>query len=106
MQNKDRITVTGKSSALISGYTFPGIVFKLPNSKIAYKLSFSYDLSGRTENPYMDKVDIEIQEGICEYLSKLYEYDSSNTEEFIKRDSTIHVNSTHKCNFSEEKEID
>ena len=87
MQNRDKITVVGQPSILISGYTFPAITFSLPHSRLVYRLAFSYDLTGGPENPYMDKVHIIIKDSIKDYLSKLYDYDSSVIDEFIKKDA-------------------
>lgn len=89
MQNKERMAVIGERSALISGYTFPALLFILPNSRIAFKLGFSADLSGGIDNPYMDKVDVDIQDSIFEYLEKRYKYDCHSEEYLNNKDRMI-----------------
>jgi hypothetical protein len=84
MQHKDKITVAGEPSAFIAGYTFPPVILKLPHSGLVFKLAFSADLSGGKDNPYMDKVDVELQETIDDYFDKLYSYDSSGVEYLTK----------------------
>ena len=89
MQNKGRITVLGEPGAFITGYTFPPVIFKLPHSGIVFKLAFSTDLSGGKDNPYMDKVDVELRETIDDYFDKLYKYDSSGVEYLLQRDKWV-----------------
>lgn len=74
-QNPQRFTILGERSACMAGYTFPPLLFKLNNSGIAFKLAFSYDATGKTENPYNDNVQIEIRENIKDYLDKIYTCD-------------------------------
>ena len=49
MQENNMILI-GERSALISGYSFPAILFKLPKSGIVFNLAFAYDMSGGEEN--------------------------------------------------------
>jgi hypothetical protein len=89
LQNKNKITVIGEPATLISGYTFPPLMFRLPHSGIVFNLAFSTDISGGAENPYMDKVEIEITENSTDYFDKLYKYDSSDTEYLSQTDKCI-----------------
>ncbi len=89
LQNEPRFTIIGERSSLISGYTFPPIVFKLSNSGIAFKLGFSFDKTGGVTNRYMDKVDVEIKENITDYIEKLYEYDSHSMWYLENKDKCI-----------------
>lgn len=54
--------VIGESNRYIAGYGFSALIFKLPHSGIVYQLPFTADLSGGKENPYLDKVQIQIEE--------------------------------------------
>jgi len=103
MQNKERFTVIGEPSRLFSGYSFPAILFSLPNSKLVYSLAFSTDLTGGKENPFMDKVDILIKDNIDEYIEKLFDYDSFSEEYLTKKDRLIKyvrdLQSNHQKNF-------
>lgn len=88
-QNKSLILL-GQPSAFISGYTFPALALKLPQSGISFKLAFSTDLSGGNHNPFMDKVEIEIEdENINEYLNKVLFYDYYSCDFLKKRDKFI-----------------
>jgi hypothetical protein len=89
IQNKDKITVMGEPSAFIAGYTFPPIIFKLPHSGLVFRLAFSTDISGGKDNPYMDKVVVELSETIDDYFDKLYKYDSSTIEYLSQRDKWV-----------------
>jgi hypothetical protein len=91
MQNNDKITVVGEPSAFIAGYTFPPVIFKLPHSGLVFKLAFSTDLSGGKDNPYMDKVVVEVRETIGDYFDKLYQYDSSGIDYLSQRDKWMQV---------------
>ena len=96
MQDKNRFTVIGEKSTLISGYTFPAVIFKLKNSGITFKLAFSKDLTGGEQNKYMDAVDIEIQEDINDYLEKIYQYDCHSIEYLQQHDKLVqYVRSCH-----------
>lgn len=88
-QNKKIFTIAGEPSAMISGYTFPGIVFVLPHSRIAYKLAFSADVSGEADDPYRDQVDILITENINDYLERSFIYDPQELNFLLKRDKCI-----------------
>ena len=89
LQNTDKIVVVGERSALISGYTFPPLIFSLPNSRIAFRLGFSADLTGGKSNPYMDIVNIEVVENPAGYFDKLYKYDCHSKEYLDEVDSLI-----------------
>lgn len=89
MQNKEKMTVIGERSALISGYTFPALVFSLPHSRVAFKLGFSADLTGGIDNPYMDKVEIDMSDSPSDYFDKRYKYDCHNIEYINERDKLI-----------------
>jgi len=89
LQNKERFTVVGEPSRFISGYTFPAILFTLPNSKLVFSLSFSIDLTGGRDNPFMDKVDVVIKDNITEYIEKLFDYDSYSIEYLTQKDKLI-----------------
>ncbi|MCL1943403.1 MAG: S41 family peptidase [Candidatus Azobacteroides sp.] len=88
-QDKDRFTVIGEKSALISGYTFPPVLFKLKNSGIVFRLAFSGDITGGEQNKYMDKIDVEMQNDISTYLEKLYQYDRLSNDYLLQRDKLI-----------------
>jgi hypothetical protein len=79
----------GEPAAFIAGYTFPPVIFKLPHSGLVFKLAFSTDLSGGKDNPYMDKVVVELRETIDDYFDKLYKYDSSGAEYLSQIDKCI-----------------
>lgn len=89
-QNPQRFTVIGERSACMAGYTFPPLLFKLNNSGIAFKLAFSYDATGKTENRYNDNVHIEIRENIEDYLNKVYTYDPHSKAYLETVDKYIH----------------
>lgn len=89
-QNPNMILV-GEPTVTISGYTFPAIMFKLPNSKIVFNLAFSSDAVGGNSNPYMDKVEVEILEetNINEYLNKVMNYDCFSVDYIMNKDKLI-----------------
>jgi len=89
-QNPNMILV-GEPTVTISGYTFPAIMFKLPNSKIVFNLAFSSDTVGGNSNPYMDKVEVEILEdtNINEYINKVMNYDCFSVDYIMNKDKLI-----------------
>jgi C-terminal processing protease CtpA/Prc len=89
LQNKQTMTVVGVPTCVLSGYTFPPVIFKLPNSGIAFKLAFSADLTGGDSNPYMQKVDVEIRQNIDDYLDSLFGNDAKSTEYLLNKDKLI-----------------
>lgn len=88
-QNKDRFTVVGEPSAMISGYTFPGVVFVLPHSRIPFRLAFSIDVTGGADNPYMDQPDVLITEDINDFLERFFIYDPQQISFLRERDKCI-----------------
>lgn len=88
-QNKEKFTVIGEPGAMISGYTFPGIVFVLPHSKIVYKIAFSMDVTGGTTDPYMDQPDILITENIDDYLDRFFIHNPQEISYLQERDKCI-----------------
>jgi Periplasmic protease len=91
LQNKKRMKVIGERSSLISGYTFPALLFSLPQSKIAFKLGFSADLAGGSHNPYMDKVDVYARDSASDYFGKRFKYDCHSVEYLNERDKLIRL---------------
>ncbi|MDR0825177.1 MAG: hypothetical protein LBN74_08795 [Prevotella sp.] len=89
LQDSDRFKVIGEKSSVISGYTFPPLVFKLDNSGLIFKLAFSMDLTGGINNQYMDKVDVEINDNINEYFDKIYKYDCHSKDYLENNDKLI-----------------
>lgn len=86
----DDIVSVGATSALIGGYTLPSIAFKLPNSGIVFTLAFATDLRGGTNNPYMDKVEVEIpEEDINTFADKILNYDCYSKEFLLTKDPLI-----------------
>jgi hypothetical protein len=88
MQIKN-MKVVGESSARILGYTFPAILFRLPNSGIVFDLAFSYDLTGGSGNKYMDKVGIPLNLNIEEYIDKVKNYDYHGDDYLKNKDKFI-----------------
>lgn len=88
-RQKENIILIGEPSALLSGYTFPAIMFKLPNSGIPFYLGFSTDLSGGEDNPYMDQPEVEILESLDEYLDKVINNDGFGEDYLINKDKLI-----------------
>lgn len=88
-QNKKKFTIIGEPGAMISGYTFPGIVFVLPHSKIVYKIAFSTDVTGGTTDPYMDQPDILITENIDDYLDRFFTHNPQEISYLQERDKCI-----------------
>jgi hypothetical protein len=89
LQNKQVMTVIGVPTCILAGYTFPPIVFKLPNSGVAFKLAFSADLTGGASNPYMQKVNVEIRQSIDDYLDSFFKYDAKSIEYLLNKDKLI-----------------
>ncbi len=86
----DHIISVGATSALIGGYTLPSIAFKLPNSGIVFTLAFATDLRGGANNPYMDKVEVEIsEEDINIFADKILNYDYFSKEYLSTKDPLI-----------------
>ncbi len=46
-------------------------IFKLNHSGIVFRMPFTIDLSGEIANPYMNKVEIELKQGIDEYFERM-----------------------------------
>ncbi|MBP7564020.1 MAG: hypothetical protein KA886_09565, partial [Candidatus Cloacimonetes bacterium] len=74
-------------SPYISGRGLTPLIFKLNHSGIVFRMPFTIDLSGEKANPYMNKVEIELQQSIGEYLTKttINPYDI----DFIKNNDTM-----------------
>lgn len=89
-QNPNLILV-GEPTVTISGYTFPAIMFKLPNSKVVFNLAFSCDAVGGSSNPFMDKVEMQIVEddNIDEYLNRIMNFDSFGVDYVKNKDKLI-----------------
>lgn len=87
--------LVGEPSALISGYTFPAILFKLPNSGIVFSLAFSSDLTGGKGNPYMDKVNVNLELNINEHIDKVQNNDYHSDNYLMNKDKLIHYVRTH-----------
>jgi hypothetical protein len=86
----ENIVLVGERSAKIAGYTFPAILFKLPNSKIVFNLAFSADITGGEKNPYMDQVEVEIIDNdINEYIDMVFNHDIWSEEYLINHDKLI-----------------
>jgi len=85
----DNIELVGARSSLIGGYTLPAIAFKLPNSGIVFTLAISADLTGGKNNPYMDKVKVEIPEDIDTYIDKIMNFDQYSDEYLLNRDVLV-----------------
>ena len=85
-QHKNIISV-GQPSPYISGRGLTPLIFKLNHSGIVFRMPFTIDLSGEKANPYMNKVEIELQQSIGEYLTKttINPYDI----DFIKNNDTM-----------------
>jgi hypothetical protein len=95
MQNENMVVV-GAPSILIGGYTLPAIAFKLPNSGLAFTLAFSADISGGENNPYMDKVEVEILENdIQAYTDKILNYDCYSKDYLSTKDELIKYVKSH-----------
>jgi hypothetical protein len=55
----------------IGGRGLAPLIFKLNNSGIIFRMSFTIDLSGKEDNPYMNKVEIEMQQDIPSFLDMI-----------------------------------
>ncbi|MPM16743.1 hypothetical protein SDC9_63124 [bioreactor metagenome] len=96
-QNPDLILV-GEPTVTISGYTFPAIMFKLPNSQVVFNLAFSCDAVGGSSNPFMDKVEVQIAEDadIKGYVDKIMNYDYYGLDYIMNKDKLIkYIKSVH-----------
>lgn len=91
MQNRERMVVLGERSALVSGYTFPALLFSLPHSRIAFKIGFSADLTGGDTNPYMDNVMVDVRDSISGYFEKRYTYDCHSFDYINQRDMLVRL---------------
>lgn len=94
MQSRN-MQLIGEPSALISGYTFPAILFKLPNSGIVFSLAFSSDLTGGKANPYMDKVNVNLELNINEHIDKVQNNDYHSDNYLMNKDKLIQYVKTH-----------
>jgi hypothetical protein len=84
-----KMLLIGEPIPVIAGYSFPPILFKLPNSGIVFELAFATDLTGGKENPYMDKVEVEINLSLKEYLDKVLNNDYHSDEYLLDKDKLI-----------------
>lgn len=91
MQNTKRMTVIGERSSLISGYTFPALLFSLPHSRLAFTIGFSSDQTGGISNPYMDMVEVDARDSISDYLDKRFKYDCHSEEYLNNYDRLIQL---------------
>jgi len=64
----ENIISVGYPISHIGGRGLTPLIFKLNNSGIVFRIPFTIDLSGGTANPYMNKVEIELQQSIQDYL--------------------------------------
>lgn len=69
-QHKNIISV-GYPLSHIGGRGLAPLIFRLNNSGIIFRMSFTVDLSGNEANPYMNKVEIEMQQDIPSFLDML-----------------------------------
>jgi hypothetical protein len=69
-QFKNIISV-GYPLSHIGGRGLSPLIFRLNNSGIIFRISFTVDLSGKEANPYMNKVEIEIQQDIPSFLDMI-----------------------------------
>jgi C-terminal processing protease CtpA/Prc len=65
------ITSVGYPLSHIGGRGLAPIIFRLNNSGIIFQMSFTADLSGKEANPYMNKVEVEMQQNIPSFLSMI-----------------------------------
>ncbi|HRX69199.1 MAG TPA: S41 family peptidase [Tenuifilaceae bacterium] len=68
-QYKHIVTV-GYPSPYIGGRGLTPLIFKLHHSGIVFRMPFTVDLSGVPANPYMNKVEVELQQNINEYFER------------------------------------
>ena len=73
----------------IGGRGLAPLIFRLNNSGILFRMSYTVDLSGKEANPYMNKVEIEMQQDIPSFLDMItnnpYDIDYiKNKDVFIK----------------------
>ncbi|MBB3187643.1 S41 family peptidase [Microbacter margulisiae] len=88
LQERNMVLV-GEPIPVIAGYTLPPILFKLPNSGIAFELAFSADLSGGKKNPYMDKVEVPVNLSLKEYLDMIFHNDYHSDDFLRNKDKLI-----------------
>jgi C-terminal processing protease CtpA/Prc len=66
-QHKNIVSV-GYPLSHIGGRGLGTLIFRLNNSGIIFRMSFTVDLSGKEDNPYMNKVEIEMKQDIPSFL--------------------------------------
>lgn len=69
-QHKNIISV-GYPLSHIGGRGLAPLLFRLNNSGIIFRMSFTVDLSGKETNPYMNKAEIEMQQDIPSFLDMI-----------------------------------
>jgi hypothetical protein len=69
-QHKNIVSV-GYPLSHIGGRGLSPLLFRLNNSGIIFRMSFTVDLSGKESNPYMNKAEIEMQQDIPSFLDRI-----------------------------------
>ncbi len=69
----ENVVLVGQPLSHIGGRGLTPLIFRLNNSGIIFRMPFTLDLSGSKVNPYMNKVEIEINQNAEEYLDMLHE---------------------------------
>lgn len=86
---KEDMLLIGEPFGPVTGAGFPAYIFTLPNSRILFTFSYTLDLSGGKENPYMNRVELPVAETVEEYIDRVLHYDSYGVEYLLTKDKMI-----------------
>ena len=87
----ERLKLIGEPTIAIAGYTFPALMFKLPNSGVVVDLAFSVDRTGKNKNKYMDNVKkyVDSVGDVGTYLDQIMNEDTYSKDYLMGKDKLI-----------------